>query len=363
MHAAIAIVIAFGLLTAGAATAQAPPAVIAVPAELRELAEEAGFNGRLVADRRIAIVARVGGTLHEVGFRFGETVAEGQVLFRIDPRPFAALVQEARGALRAAEAARDLARLERDRQAELLARQSAAQAAVDAAEATLEVREGDVMRAESALERAEINLSYTEIAAPFSGRISTTDVSPGAVIGPEAGVLATLIQLDPLHVEFPVPTAVLRDYLDRVDAGTASKEAAVTLVLANGSTYGLPGTIDFIDSAVAGVTDSVTVRARFDNPEGQLLDGELVRVNLTLAAPQSEIAVPARAVQRDIQGSFVLVVGDGETVEQRRVSVGRSAEGLAVIADGLSPGERVITEGINKVRPGITVDAAAPADG
>ncbi len=106
MRAAMAIGIALGLLTAGAATAQTPPAVVAVPADLRELAEETSFNGRLDADQRVAIVARVGGTLEEVGFRFGETVEAGRVLFRIDPRPFAALVQEARGALRTAEAAR-----------------------------------------------------------------------------------------------------------------------------------------------------------------------------------------------------------------------------------------------------------------
>lgn len=345
------------------AAQQPPPAVVAVPAERRALAEEASFNGRLDADRSIAIVARVGGTLEEVGFRFGQAVEEDQLLFRIEPRPFAALVREAEGALRSARAARDRAALERDRQAELVARQAAAQAALDNALAEYEAREGDVMRAEAALERAEINLSYTEITAPFAGRVSTTPVSVGAVIGPETGVLATLTQLDPMHVEFPVPTAVLRDYMDRVAAGTASQEAAVTLQLANGTLFDRPGTIDFIDMAVAGVTDSVTLRARFDNPESRLLDGELVRVNLALAAPQEELAIPARAVQRDIQGAFVLVVGAGEVVEQRRVTVARSAQGLAVIADGLAEGERVITEGVNKVRPGIAVDAAPPADG
>ena len=363
MRSAIIFGLGLAVLTSSAAAQQPPPAVVAVPAEARALAEEARFNGRLDADRRIAVVARVTGTLEDVGFRFGEAVEDGRVLFRIDPRPYAAMAREAEGVLRAARAARDRAALERDRQEELVSRQSAAQAALDNAEAEYQAREGEVMRAEAALERAEINLSYTEIAAPFAGRISTTPVSAGAYIGPESGVLATLTQLDPMHVEFPVPTSVLRDYLDRVEAGTASREAAVTLVLANGNLHDQSGTIDFIDTAVTGATDSVTLRARFENPEGRLLDGELVRVNLSLAAPQEEVAIPARAVQRDIQGAFVLLVGTGETVEQRRVTVGRITQGLAVIAEGLDAGERVITEGINKVRPGIVVDAAAPADG
>lgn len=357
--------LAAALLLAGEARAQEarPPAVVAVPAEIVELAETGAFNGRLDADRRVALAARVSGTLEEIGFAPGEIVEQGRLLFRIEPDLYATAVKEAEGALRSAEAARDRARLERDRQAELVARQAAAQTALDNAEAELASREGDVIRLGAALERARINLSYTEIAAPFDGRIGDPAVDVGALIGPETGALATLTRLDPIHAEFQVSTALFRNYLEAVRAGTASREAAVTLQLANGSVYDRPGDVDFVDSAVTAGTDSVMLRARFDNPDGLLLDGELVRVVLTARKTEGDLAVPLQAVQRDIQGAFVLVVGAGEVAEQRRVTLARSAEGYAVIAEGLAAGERVITEGVNKVRPGTVVDAAPPGDG
>lgn len=355
----------FALLLSGAAYAQEDPvpAVIAAPAEIVELAETTTFNGRLDADRRVSLVARVGGALEEIGFAPGDRVEEGHLLFRIEQALYTTAVKEAEGAMRAAEAARDRAKLERDRQAELVARQAAAQTILDNAEAELASREADVMRLSAALERARLNLSYTAITAPFAGRIGPSEVDVGALIGPEAGALATLTRLDPIHAEFTVPTAVLRDYQERIAAGQATQVDAVSLELANGSTYALPGDIDFVDSAVSAGTDSVIMRARFDNPEGLLLDGELVRVTLTANKPKGELVVPQQAVQRDVQGAFVLVVGEGNVAEQRRVTVARSTQGYAVIGEGLAEGERVITEGINKVRPGSVVDAAPAGDG
>ena len=339
------------------------PAVIAVSAEIMELSETATYNGRLDANLRVALVPQVSGIMEAIDFQPGDLVDEGKILFRIDQDIYAAAVQEAEGALKAAEAQRNLARLERDRQAELVARDAAAQAKLDTAEATLASREAEVTRLSATLDRARANLSYTEIAAPFAGRIGESNVDPGALVGPQAGALATLVQLDPIHVEFQVPMSTLRTYLERVEAGEAERDAAVTIQLANGTTYDRKGDLDFVDSNVNAGTDSVRVRARFENPDMRLLHGELVRVTLTYDKPRGELAIPQQAVQRDVQGAFVLVVAEGDVAEMRRISVARTTQGYAVIESGLEPGDLVITEGINKVRPGAQVDAAPAADG
>lgn len=185
----------------------------------------------------------------------------------------------------------------------------------------------------------------------------------GAFVGPESGALTTLTRLDPMTVEFPIPSTVYINFRQSQARGEATGAANISLLLPNGSEYSELGKLDFIDAEVARGTDTVIVRAVFDNPDGLLLDGALVTVQLLSEDPEIVLNVPQQAIQRDQAGDFVMVVDQQSMVEQRRVSVARTSEGRSVISEGLQEGELIIIEGINKVRPGIEVDAATKADG
>lgn len=358
---------AFGIFAAAAmalgsfpALAQdAPlPAVTVAKAANEQVSDTLTYNGRLDADQSVQLIARVTGFLEEVGFQAGDSVAQDALLFRIEPDQYRAALRQAQGSLAAAQSTVVDARIERDRQAQLVKRNAVAQAVLDSAEAALGRAQGSVEQAEAALDTARLNLSYTTVMAPFPGRIGIRNVDPGALVGPEVGPLATLTKLDPIHVNFSVPTAEYRNVMQAIGAGEVNADEAVQIALANGEEYPTSGMLDFVDSAVNPGTDSVRLRATFANPEGMLLHDELVRVRLATSSTAPVLTVPIGAVQRDLVGDFVMVVNDQDEVEQRRVTVARDSGNVAVIADGLTEGERVITEGVNKVRAGIKVDAA-----
>lgn len=343
---------------------QAPaPAVVVAPATIMDLRESVDFTGRIVAVQKVDMRARVSGFLQKINFTEGQKVAAGTVLYEVEDGSYAAAVQQADGALAAAQAQYDLAVIERDRQKQLFQSNTTPQSKVDIAEAQLKRAAADLTSLEGAKAKADLDLSYTKITAPFDGVVGLTSVDVGALVGPDSGPLATLTKLDPIYVEFPVAIALLLEYREGVKAGRYSGAANVNITLPNGREYPLKGTIDFIASNVSQGTDTAIVRAKFDNPEATLLDGTLVRVNLEQADKQDVLAVPEQAIQRDQQGAFVMVVGADNKVELRRVDVSRSARGQAVIDKGLKEGENVITDGVGKVRPGITVDATPAAGG
>lgn len=353
------VIAATGVLTGGIARAQQPaPAVVVAPAKIMDLRETADLTGRVVAEQKVDIRARVSGFLEKIDFTDGQKVAAGALLYEVEDGSYRAAVQEIEGSIKAAEAARQLAQIERDRTAALVSRNTVARAQLDSAEAQLTKAEGDLLRLQGSKQRADLDLSYTRITAPFEGITGITTVNVGALVGPDSGPLVTLTRLDPINVEFPVATALYLQYRERERRGEVPSGANIQITLPDGTVYPQRGKINFVASNVAQGTDTLIVRANFPNPDGTLLDGALVRVTLEANTPQDVLAVPQEAVQRDQAGSFVMVVGADSKVELRRIDIARSTRGQAVVSKGLTAGELVITDGIGKVRPGMVVDAA-----
>lgn len=353
------------LAAAATAGAQAPPrpAVFVAPAEISDLRPVARFSGRIVALQKVEIRARVAGVLEKVGFTEGSLVESGALLYEIEADPYEANVLQIKGAISAAEAQRDLAEIERQRKDQLVSRDTIARSELDMAIANLGMAEGEIMGLKGQLARAELDVGYTQVTAPFTGIVGLTNYDEGALVGPESGPLTTLTRLDPISVHFSVPTAILLRYRERQAERKSNGTADISLQLADGSTYPLNGAVNFIDAEVARGTDTVNVRAEFENPDNVLLDGALVSVSITSAEPRPVLNIPQRAVQRDQVGAYVLVVDTSDKVELRRVVISENIQGRSVVTGGLKEGEVVITDGVNKVRPGIEVDAATHTDG
>ena len=216
------------------------------------------------------------------------------------------------------------------------------------------------MEAEANLRDAQIQLSYTDIKSPISGRIGRAAVSPGNLVGPDTGVLATVVQEDPMQVLFSVTQ---RELLDARETEPTGKVRA-RVRLADGSLYSERGRIDFLDVQVNPRTDGQLVRAMFPNPDDILTNGQTVRVIIEEKGGDKVVVIPQSAIAIDQTGSYVFVVGQDDKVEQRRLRVGTQREGLAVVQEGIEPGERVVVQGQQRIRAGITVApqlAPAPA--
>jgi membrane fusion protein (multidrug efflux system) len=332
---------------------QGPVPVGVVVAEKQAIAPTAEFVGRIDAIERVNLRARVTGYLDAVLFKAGEHVKEGDPLFRVDQAPFQATVQQEQGALLRAQARLTNATLQADRAEELVKTNATSVAERDRRVADKQAAQGDVVTADGNLRTAKINLGYTVITAPIDGIISKTDVTKGNLVGPDSGVLTTIVSEDPMYVTFPVSQ---REFLTlrRSDIQGGQRKVSVTVRFSDGSVYDKPGVVNFLDVKVDRSTDTILVRATLPNPDGALIDGQLVRVAVQGDKPQEKVLVPQAALLADQQGTYLFTVQDGKATV-RLVKVGGNKGTSAVIDEGLSGGEQVIVQGIEALRPGSPV--------
>lgn len=338
--------------TSAAPTATPPPAVTVISVQPTEFTPGFGFNGRVVAVDEVELRARVTGFLQKRLFEEGADVETGDLLFVIEKAPYEAVVAQRQAELASAEAKKVNTAAQLQRGEELVRNNNIPQSEVDLRRAEDQMAAAAIQQARAALEQAEINLSYTEIHAPIAGRIGRAAFSVGNLVGPDSGVLATLVSQDPIYVTFPVSQRQLLAH--RGERG----DPVVRVTLPDGTLYQHPGKLNFLDVQVDPGTDTLTVRAELPNPDRVLVDGQFVGVRVERGAPERVLAVPQAALQVDQAGPYVLVVGDDGKVEARRVTLG-DAEGTQVVVErGLNEGERIIIEGIQKVRPGMAVAAS-----
>lgn len=342
---------------------QAPPpsavGIVTMAAEALPITNE--LPGRIAPTRLAEVRPRVSGIVVERVFEQGSQVAEGDVLYRIDPAPFQVRVDSAEATLARAKAAQLQARQTADRQQQLRRSNVASAQTYDDAVGLLAQADADVAVAEAGVNEAKLNLQYARVTAPIGGRIGRALVTEGALVSTTSSQnLATIQQLDPIYADFTQPAADLirlRKALQDGKLMTGPNEAEVHLMLDDGTRYPRPGRLLFSEAAVDESTGQVTLRGEFPNTDGDLLPGMYVRVQIEQGVERSAFAVPQQAVQRDAGGqASVLVVNAENKVEQRRVTVGRVVGDRFVIPTGLNAGDRVVAEGFQKTAPGATVN-------
>jgi membrane fusion protein (multidrug efflux system) len=329
------------------------PAVTVARVVIEDYRPTATFTGRVEAIHKVELRARIDGFLEKRLFDEGSDVKEGALLFVIEKGLYKAAVDEAQAQVAKAEATLQLAEIEVKRQTELVQKTASPQARLDETIARRGEAQGALLAAKANLEKAQLQLGYTDITAPIAGRISRTNVSVGNYVTPSTGTLATIVSQDPIYVSFPVTQRELLEL--RKEESDNRGDYSVFLQLADGSRYDKAGKVDYLGVTVNQGTDTVQARAVFPNPNRTLIDGALVSVVAEVGKSDKALLVPQQALQADQAGVFVLVVDKDNKVEVRRVEVGESRGARIVVTKGLSEGERVITEGIQRVRPGQVV--------
>ena len=336
---------------------QAPQAASVDVAEVvsKQITDWQQYSGRLEAVDRVEIRPLVSGTLTAVHFKDGAMVKKGDVLFTIDPRPYAAEVARAQAQLAGAEAraaytASDVARGQR-----LLGDNAIAKRDYEEKQNASREAAANVQAAQAALRSAKLNLEYTQIVAPVSGRMSRAEVTVGNIVsvGSATPSLSTLVSMSKIYASFDVDEQSFLKYVNPARAKGTS--VAVFLGLANEDAYSREGKVGSIDNRIDTSSGTIRVRAVFDNADGQLLPGLYARIRLGGGAPRDALLIDEKALGTDQDKRFVLVLDKNNHATYREVRVGANQDGLRVIESGLKSGERIVVNGLQRIRPGDTV--------
>ncbi len=371
---AAAAAIVFGLQSTPAVANPAPAAPQAIPVSVAAVAESQvnawdEFSGRLEAVQRVDIRSRVAGAVQSVHFREGALVKQGDLLITIDPAPYAADVERSEAQLAAAQARVSHTTSEHERAKRLWDEQAIAQRELDERVNALREAQANLRAAQAALQSTRLSLGYTQVRAPVSGRVGKLEVTEGNLVaaGPGAQVLTTLVSISPIYASFDADEGVITRALKGSpgkDGARALDSIPVQMGTAASSDTPFKGRLQLVDNQVDAKSGTVRARAVFDNTDGSLMPGQFARLRMGQAQTQKALLVSERAVGTDQDKKFVLVVGADNTVAYREVTLGASVNGLRVVSKGLAAGEKLVVNGLQRVRPGALVaPELVPMDG
>ena len=353
---AVAIVVLAGCSKPQAQNAAPPPPPVSVAAATeKEIIETDEFAGRIEAVESVEVRARINGYIQSVNFKPGTPVREGDLLFVIDPRPFQAELARAEATLANMRAQLDLARTELARNEQLLAEQATSKREYDDAAAKVRQLAAQVSANQASVETTQLNLAYTRVTAPIDGRVGKAEITVGNLVhgeAPNSPVLTTVVSSNPVYAAFEADEAAFLKYI----ANARSRSLTVVVGLANEQDFPHQGRLEFVDNRVDPQSGTVRMRALLDNKDGRFTPGLFARVKLGDAmTPRKAVLVSDRAIGTDQNKRFVLVLNGENKPQYREVRIGRLVDGLRVIEKGLEPGEVIVVNGLQRVRPGAPV--------
>jgi multidrug efflux system membrane fusion protein len=343
--------------TPSATAAAGTPVSVAAVLE-RSVTEWDDFSGRVEAVDQVEIRPRISGTIDAVHFQEGQLVKKGDRLFTIDPRPYKAELARAEAARAGAQARLALAKTELDRTRKLLEERAVAQRELDTRENAYQEADANLKAADAAVQTARLNLQYTEITAPIAGRVSRAEITVGNLVatGPTAPVLTRVVSVSPMYVNFEIDEPTYIRYASSGAAGNSGvSRIPVEMGLTSETGYPRDGHIKSFDNRLDNGSGTIRVRAVFDNENGALTPGMFARVRTGTAHAENALLVDDRAVGTDQDKKYVMVVGSDNKAVYRPVTLGPIVDGLRVIRGGLKKDERIVVDGLQRIRPNDTV--------